>query len=85
MAIEVQLFAGARQQAGRDSVILELVEPATIADVKRALAIAIPALAPLLPSTRFAINMEYATDDDLVPEGAEVAAIPPVSGGEELR
>ena len=85
MFIEVQLFAGARHHAGRDRVTLDVAEPATIAGIKRALAIAIPAIAPLLPSTRFAINREYAQDDDGVPSGAEVAAIPPVSGGEELR
>ncbi len=85
MQVAVQLFAGARQFAGKASVIVELIEPCTIANLKTALALAIPALAPLLPSTRFAINMEYASDDDTIPQGAEVAAIPPVSGGSEPR
>ena len=42
----------------------------------------VPTLGPLLPSCRIAINAEYAVDDrQTIPPGAEVAAIPPVSGG----
>jgi molybdopterin converting factor small subunit len=36
----------------------------------------------LLPQMLIAINADYAGDDEsLIPPGAEVAAIPPVSGG----
>ena len=83
MLIEVQLFAGARQLAGRATITIEIAAGATIADLKLAVAEVIPALAPLLGSTRFAINQEYVEDDQIIPPGAEVAAIPPVSGGEE--
>jgi molybdopterin converting factor subunit 1 len=38
-------------------------------------------LAPILDNAFYAINMEYAEQDDLVKEGDEVAVIPPVSGG----
>jgi molybdopterin converting factor subunit 1 len=34
-----------------------------------------------LSSLAIAINREYANDTDLLPPGAEVALIPPVSGG----
>ena len=81
MRIEVRLFAVARQRAGRPTMALELPEPATVALLKRALAEVGPALAPLVPSLRIAVNSEYAADDGVILPGAEVAAIPPVSGG----
>ena len=81
MQVKVQLFALAKERAGCAVIALELPEPATVADVKRALAEAVPALAPLVPNVRIAVNAEYADDGDPIPAGAEVAAIPPVSGG----
>ena len=82
MRLTVRLFAVARQRAGRAEVVLDLPEPATVVDLKRALAEDCPALASLLPNLRFAVDAEYALDDHTaIPPGAEVAAIPPVSGG----
>jgi molybdenum cofactor cytidylyltransferase len=83
--VTVRLFAVARQRAGRPEVTVELDEPATVGDLKRALATAVPELAPIVPALRIAIAAEYADDDQPVPPGAEVAVIPPVSGGGPLR
>jgi molybdopterin synthase catalytic subunit len=41
-------------------------------------------LGPLVPHLRVAVNQEFAAPGDLVPDGAEVALIPPVAGGSEL-
>jgi len=79
--VEVRLFAVARQRAGQPAIALELPEPATVAELKRALAEACPALAPLVPGLLIAVNSEYAAADVPIPPGAGVAAIPPVSGG----
>jgi molybdopterin converting factor subunit 1 len=80
--VNVRLFAVARQRAGRAEVALELPEPATVATLRRALAGACPELAPLMPNMKFAVDAEYAHDDNApIPAGAELAAIPPVSGG----
>jgi molybdopterin converting factor subunit 1 len=78
----ILLFALAREKAGRPMLTVDLPEPSTVADLKSAISRACPALAPLLPTIRVAINSEYAIDDDQpIPPGAELAAIPPVSGG----
>jgi molybdopterin converting factor subunit 1 len=77
----VLLFALARERAGRPSLTVDLPESATVDDLKLALARACPALAPLLPTIRIAVNSEYASDDQPIPPGSELAAIPPVSGG----
>ena len=81
MRVDVQLFAVARQRSGRAALVVELAEGSTVADLKRAMAVACPELAPIVPSLLIAVDNEYATDDQPVPRGSEVAAIPPVSGG----
>jgi molybdopterin converting factor small subunit len=80
--VNVRLFAMARQRAGRAEVALDVADPVTVAAVKAALAAACPELAPLVPQMLIAVNADYAGDErSLIPPGAEVAAILPVSGG----
>lgn len=79
--IVVRLFAVARQRAGRPEVTVPVVEPATVGGLRHALALAVPELAPILPSLRIAVANEYADDDRALAPGDEVAVIPPVSGG----
>ncbi|MCR4414107.1 MAG: MoaD/ThiS family protein [Thermoguttaceae bacterium] len=81
MKATVRLFAIARQAAARDCVEVDLPDGATIAELRRRLAGQCPALAPLLPAMCFAIDARYAADAQSVPAGADVACIPPVSGG----
>jgi molybdopterin synthase catalytic subunit len=83
LRVDIRLFAVARQRAGRDSLGVDLAEGATVADLKRALADASPALAPIVPALLIAIDNEYAPDGSPIPPGARVAAIPPVSGGSD--
>lgn len=77
----VKLFAGARELAGQEQIELDLPSTATVGELRAALLADCPALAPLLPHALFAINTNYATDETQVPDGAEIACIPPVSGG----
>jgi molybdopterin converting factor subunit 1 len=81
LIVNLQLFAVAKERVGRPSVALELPEPATVAQLRRALGEAYPVLRGLLPNLMIAVNSEYADDEHSIPSGAEVAAIPPVSGG----
>jgi molybdopterin converting factor subunit 1 len=81
LIVNVRLFALAKERAGKPLLALELPERATVAHLKQALGEACPALRGLLPHLLIAVNSEYAADDQPIPPGAEVAAIPPVSGG----
>ncbi len=81
MNVRIRLFAVARQLAGAEVISLELPEASTIARLREALAAEVPALAAVLPHVLFAIGSQYAQEDTLVPDGGEVACIPPVSGG----
>ena len=52
-----------------------------MADLRAALAAAEPRIAPLLARSAVAIGNVYARDEADVPPRADVAIIPPVSGG----
>ena len=81
MRCRVKLFARARDLAGTDEVSVALPDAATVADLRRALAREVPALAGLLQRSALAVNNEFADETLKVPPGAEVAILPPVSGG----
>ena len=81
MTITVKLFAVAKQIAGCDTLQVELAGDATVAQLRQALAAQVPRLAGIVEHLTFAVNTQYAKDTTIIPPGAEVACIPPVSGG----
>ena len=81
MNLTILYFAAARERVGTSRETLELAPGARVADVLKALAARHPALAPLLPHLRVAVNQEFSGLDAEVPAGAELALIPPVAGG----
>jgi molybdopterin synthase catalytic subunit len=80
MPIQVLYFAGARDAAGTARETLAPVPP-TVGELRRALESTHPRLARILPRCRIAVDQEFAGDDAALREGAEVAIVPPVSGG----
>jgi molybdopterin converting factor subunit 1 len=81
MNVRVKLFAAAKDLAGQDVVTVEVAEAATIADIRKSLQIANPALSKIIPHALWAVNAQYASESTPVNEQSEVALIPPVSGG----
>lgn len=79
--VTVKVFALARQLAGQDQIQVDLPPRATVGDLRRAIATRFPALAALTAQSLFAVNAEYARDETPLPAGADLAWIPPVSGG----
>ncbi len=79
--VEVRLFAAARDAVGRERVPARVPLDGTVADLLRHLEDAHPAAAPVLRTCRVAVDLEFAAPGDEIPEGAEVALVPPVSGG----
>ncbi len=79
--VRLLFFATFKDRAGCAQVDLDIPENASVADIKTQLAGLYPALSPLLNHALVAVNQNYAFDDDQVPNGAEVALFPPVSGG----
>lgn len=81
MKQRVKLFAVARQRIGREAIDVELPAAATVAHLRDGIAEQFSPLADLLAHVRFAVNSDYANDSSQIPPGADVALIPPVSGG----
>lgn len=76
MQVNVRLFAGLRERAGRDTVELELPDGAAVDDALAQLGALVDGIPVVM-----AVNQEYAEADTPLHPGDEVALIPPVSGG----
>lgn len=81
MRVNVLLFARLRELAGTDTVAVDVAEPATVATVWRAVAAAVPALAPFDRTLSCAVNANFARMSHPITAGDDVAFLPPVSGG----
>jgi molybdopterin synthase catalytic subunit len=77
--VTVRLFAMLRERAGKSRLTLELPEGARVGDALDELS----ELAGGLPLV-MAVNREYASADQQLGAGDELALIPPVSGGERV-
>ena len=80
--VRVRLFAMQRELAGTKLLTLTLRPDATVEDAWAALVAQVPALAPGRETVRFAVDGDYADPTTALHDGAELACIPPVSGGE---
>ena len=81
MRVEVLYFAVLRERLKSDGEALELTPGATVGQARAALAERHPAIAPLLPQVRSAVNRQLVGDQHPLADGDELALIPPVAGG----
>jgi molybdopterin converting factor subunit 1 len=79
--IKLLFFATIRDRAGAKSMDLDIPAEMTVLGLKDLLADEYPNLKDSMKSVLITINREYAFDEAIVPQGAEVAMFPPVSGG----
>lgn len=78
--LRLALFAGLAELAGTRSLEIPW-DGGSVGDLRRAIVDARPAVAGLLDRSAVAIGGRCADDDVPVPAGADVAILPPVSGG----
>lgn len=78
--LRVHLFAGMAEAAGARHLAIAW-SGGTVGELRSAVAAACPAIVALLARSTIAIDGRYATDASAVPVTADVAVIPPVSGG----
>jgi len=79
--ITTLFFATLRDSAGVKSVELVIPSRTNVGDFKSILIDRFPALADLMSHTLVSINHEYVFDESIIPDRAEIALFPPVSGG----
>lgn len=79
---KILLLGRTRELVGLETTTLELSESSTVGMVRAALERRHPELAPLLSSCAIAVDHRYLDDrSPLGSPGAEIALVPPVSGG----
>jgi len=76
MQVTVRLFAQLRERVGAGELSIELPDGARVSDAIAALGDVAAGLPVVM-----AVNREYASEDDQLAAGDELALIPPVSGG----
>lgn len=81
MRVQVRYFASAREATGLEQEELGLEPGATVAGALAALEARHPALVPLRPNLRFAVDTAFVEPGDRLADGATLALIPPVGGG----
>lgn len=82
MQISVRLFAGLAEVMGTSALAFDAREsPVTARRLKELLSATYPEAAAQISVSMVAVNKEYAAEDTVIGKGAEVALIPPVSGG----
>jgi len=80
---KVLFFANLREKTGVREITIEFPHGAAVSEIKRILLDLYPNLRPNMETIIVAMNHEFAFDDYSVPDGAEIALFPPVSGGVE--
>lgn len=84
MKVVVLMFASLKERAGFSRKELELPAESRVRDLKQLLSQSLPNLAGTMENVIVAVNQQFAFDEDLIPDQAEVALFPPVSGGAEF-
>lgn len=79
--IRVKLFAGAHAAIGSAEVAVFATPETTASLLLDLLVEEFPDATEILRSCRVAVDREFAAADAVIPKDAEVALIPPVSGG----
>ena len=81
MRVTLLYFAAARERAGVPRETVQLRDGATAGDAREAACAAHPGLRAIVDRLRLAVDQEFAGAERPLRDGAEVAFIPPVSGG----
>lgn len=79
--IKLLFFATLRDRVGTKSMELDIPADLTVQGLKAKLSSEYPSLKESMSSVLTTINREYAFDDAVIPQDAELAMFPPVSGG----
>jgi molybdopterin synthase catalytic subunit len=82
---KVLFFATLREKAGVRETSIEFPHGTTIKEIKTMLWEKYPRLRQNMDTIIVAMDHEYAFDENIVPDGAEIAIFPPVSGGSKEK
>ncbi|HPH96909.1 MAG TPA: molybdopterin converting factor subunit 1 [Anaerolineaceae bacterium] len=80
--IKVLFFATLKERTGTSHADIEIKDSATVADLLDKLMVQYPGLRTSKENMIIAVNQKFATVEDILGDGDEVAVFPPVSGGQ---
>lgn len=80
-SVTIKLFARASELTGTSELAWEIPTNLTVGEFRKLLLERCPELQSVISTLFIAINAEYAQDQQIIAEGAEIACFPPVSGG----
>ena len=81
MKLRVKLFAVAKERVGKSAIEVDLPDGATVCQLRSAILEQHALLSDVMRHARLAVNNDYASDGAVLNLTAEIAIIPPVSGG----
>ena len=79
--VKLLFFATLRERAGTKFLEMDVPNDLTILELKEKISTEHPNLKESMRSVLITINREYAFDEAVIPQDAEIAMFPPVSGG----
>jgi molybdopterin converting factor subunit 1 len=79
--VKLLFFATLRDRAGAKSMEIDIPPDLTVQGLKDRISDEYPNLKESMSSVIITINREYAFDEAVIPQNAELAMFPPVSGG----
>jgi molybdopterin converting factor subunit 1 len=79
--VKLLFFATLRDRAGTKFIEIDIPMDLTVQGLKDKISSEFPSLKESMSSVLITINREYAFDDAVIPQNAELAMFPPVSGG----
>lgn len=79
--VKLLFFATIRDRMGTRSLELDVADDLTILGLKDKLSAEHPKVKESMKSVLITINREYAFDEAVIPQHAEIGMFPPVSGG----
>ena len=79
--VKILFFATLRDYVGVRSLEMEIPAQTSVGGLKKLLIEKYPVLQGLMGHMLISVNREYVFDDAIIPDSAEIALFPPVSGG----
>ena len=79
--VKTLFFATLRDRAALRSIELQIPTQTNVAGFKSILTEKFPVLRGLTSHMLISVNQEFAFDEAIIPDDAEIALFPPVSGG----
>lgn len=81
MDVNVLFFANLKDLTGISETTLFLPDNTSVVDFKQILCQAFPVISEFMDHLLISVNQEFVFNDEIIPQNAEIAVFPPVSGG----